>query len=178
MDENRPPESAPNSLDTSSDALRENGLPPIEPARSITDSPWFWVILFGAAALVGLVAIAPKHAQRQARLERKNDTRDLIARRKSEQAEAPAGDRAASIARPESTTLPESAALPESTAEDPDAATTKFVARTGQRSESVRALLTFLAILLAVTAASVGIVNYLRIASRRAERGQGQEINR
>ncbi|HEX4132885.1 MAG TPA: hypothetical protein VHZ24_22820 [Pirellulales bacterium] len=40
------------------------------------DSPWFWVLIFGAAALVALAAIAPKHQQRQARLERMAQQRE------------------------------------------------------------------------------------------------------
>ena len=42
-----------------------------QPKRPITDSPWFWVHLFCIAALIGLVLVGPKFAQRQANFERK-----------------------------------------------------------------------------------------------------------
>ena len=37
----------------------------------IADSPWFWVALFLAAALVALVVIGPKYARRQRIIENK-----------------------------------------------------------------------------------------------------------
>ena len=38
--------------------------------RSMTDSPWYWVYLFTTAAIVGLVLIGPKFAERQVLEER------------------------------------------------------------------------------------------------------------
>jgi hypothetical protein len=36
----------------------------------MTDSPWFWVYLFGTAALIALALISPKFGPRQAQIER------------------------------------------------------------------------------------------------------------
>jgi len=38
---------------------------------SLTDSPWFWGLLFSVMALVGLGLIAPKFTKRQGQLERR-----------------------------------------------------------------------------------------------------------
>jgi hypothetical protein len=38
---------------------------------ALTDSPWFWGVLFSLMALVGLALIAPKFAKRQGQLERR-----------------------------------------------------------------------------------------------------------
>jgi hypothetical protein len=46
-------------------------------SRASTDSPWFWVFVFSASALVALTAIGPKHLRRQERLERMADQRAL-----------------------------------------------------------------------------------------------------
>src|SRR5690348_8049678 len=48
-------------------------------ARPITDSPWFWVCLFAAAALIGLAAISSKYAKRQAQIEREFQGRQRAA---------------------------------------------------------------------------------------------------
>jgi hypothetical protein len=41
----------------------------------VTDSPWFWLMLFGSVALVMLAAVEPKFARRQERLERMQQSR-------------------------------------------------------------------------------------------------------
>lgn len=47
--------------------------------RAVTDSAWFWVCLFAAAALIGLAAIGPKYARRQAQIEREFQGRQRAA---------------------------------------------------------------------------------------------------
>ena len=44
----------------------------------VTDSPWFWVLIFTAMALAALLAIGPKYGGRQARLERQYQARERI----------------------------------------------------------------------------------------------------
>jgi hypothetical protein len=46
---------------------------------NVTESPWFWLMLFSAAALVGVTTIAPKYAVREARRERMAEARETIA---------------------------------------------------------------------------------------------------
>ena len=62
----------------------------------ITDSPWFWLIVFSCSALAGLVAIAPKYSVRQAGVERKSAAREEVARRRHAQEPLP-GDTAADL---------------------------------------------------------------------------------
>lgn len=50
---------------------------PATEAEGLSDSPWFWVTLFGAVALVSLLGIQGKFAQRQARLEQRYQDRLL-----------------------------------------------------------------------------------------------------
>ncbi|MEX2306301.1 MAG: hypothetical protein WD738_01835 [Pirellulales bacterium] len=45
----------------------------------ITDSPWFWVLIFAGMALAALLAIGPKYGGRQARLELQYQARERIA---------------------------------------------------------------------------------------------------
>lgn len=58
----------------------QSGLPeshspqPTTPAP-LTDSPFFWLIVFGVAALIGGVMIAPKYSKRMDRVERMYDAR-------------------------------------------------------------------------------------------------------
>lgn len=62
-----------------SEPSSSNASPEPNDARwPFADSPAPWVLAFGAAALIGLLAIAPKHRARQARLERMAQTRDGI----------------------------------------------------------------------------------------------------
>ena len=44
----------------------------------ITDSPWFWVLLFSVVGLVALAAISGQYGKRQARLERQYQARERI----------------------------------------------------------------------------------------------------
>jgi len=46
---------------------------------SITDSPWFWVLLFTVVGLIALVGISGQYGKRQARLERQYQARERIA---------------------------------------------------------------------------------------------------
>jgi len=50
---------------------------------SITENPWFWLMLFSAAAMLAVTLIAPKYAARQARAQRMAGTRDVIAAARS-----------------------------------------------------------------------------------------------
>ena len=59
-----------------------------EPARRqphgrvrLTDSPWFWLLVFANAALVGVAIIGPKYNQRQGAVERRYEARREVARR-------------------------------------------------------------------------------------------------
>jgi hypothetical protein len=49
-----------------------------EPAPSITESPWYWVLAFSLMALLSLVVIGPKYGRRQSALERKYQAREWI----------------------------------------------------------------------------------------------------
>lgn len=44
----------------------------------ITDSPWFWVLLFSLMGLAALAAISGKYGQRQSRLERQYQVRERV----------------------------------------------------------------------------------------------------
>jgi hypothetical protein len=47
----------------------------------LTDSPWFWLLVFANAALLGVALIGPKYNQRQGAVERRFEARREIARR-------------------------------------------------------------------------------------------------
>lgn len=51
----------------------------------LTDSPWFWLLLFANAALVGVALIGPKYNRRQGAIERRYEARQEIARRMQDQ---------------------------------------------------------------------------------------------
>jgi hypothetical protein len=51
---------------------------PDEAKPPITDSPWFWVLLFSAVGLVLLVAFSGQIGKRQARLDRQYQARDRV----------------------------------------------------------------------------------------------------
>ena len=58
--------------------------------RPITDSPWFWALLFSAAGLVCVLVIMPQYEQRQRRLEMQSSLarRSSVVRRKANQPHA------------------------------------------------------------------------------------------
>ncbi len=58
--------------------------PRVPDARPVVDSPWFWLTLFSAAGVVFLVAMAPKYAERQRRLELQFRARQEMNRRQAE----------------------------------------------------------------------------------------------
>ena len=67
-----------------------------------TDSPWFWALAFSAMALVGLAAIAPKFARRQASLEGRHAGRAQAAAERARRAAGlPAIDLAEEAREPE-----------------------------------------------------------------------------
>lgn len=73
------------------DPSRSTSIPERTPPHvpgPLTDSPWFWLGLFGLAALVGLMAIGPKFAQRQHRLALQSEVREQIWRDRLEQPSA------------------------------------------------------------------------------------------
>jgi hypothetical protein len=53
------------------------------PQSPITDSPWFWVLVFSLMALLALLAIGPKYGRRQTRLELQYQARERIAERRA-----------------------------------------------------------------------------------------------
>jgi hypothetical protein len=114
--------------------------PKRRPSTPLSDSPWFWLALFVTGALAAIVVIGPKHAYRQARLERMNDTREEIRRRA-------AGE----------VTEAEKAADHQLAAHE-------------ARQYTLGPLTAALAILLAVAAIVAGVTGYLRADARRAER--------
>lgn len=58
--------------------------PPSSSAKStLTDSPWFWVMVFCAAGVLFLLAIWPQYAARQRRLEMQYLAREEIVRRQA-----------------------------------------------------------------------------------------------
>ena len=44
----------------------------------LSDSPWFWLLMFGSAAVAALAVIGPKHVRRQERLVRMQAARDRL----------------------------------------------------------------------------------------------------
>ena len=109
--------------------------------RPVSDSPWFWLILFTASALAALVVVGPKYGYRQARLERMNNTREQMARRAA------------------------GAAIE---TDDPDALVTELP-RDAARRFTLGPLATVLALVLAVAAAAAGVLGYLKSAARHQE---------
>ena len=56
----------------------------------VTDSPWFWLFLFGGMGIVALAAIAPKYLRRQTGIERQYTAREAILERQAKGTPAPA----------------------------------------------------------------------------------------
>lgn len=63
--------------DDPADVRPDYGKPPL------TDSPWFWVAAFCAAAMMFLMIMAPQYAARQRRLEMQFLAREEIVRRQA-----------------------------------------------------------------------------------------------
>ena len=59
-------------------------LPAPPPRPPITDSIWFWVLLFSAAGCICLILITPRYQPRQRRLEMQYQAREEILRRRAE----------------------------------------------------------------------------------------------
>jgi hypothetical protein len=61
--------------------MSESSLSPSQRRPSVTDSPWFWVVVFAAAGLVAIWIISGQYAKRQRRLEMQYQAAQEIARR-------------------------------------------------------------------------------------------------
>jgi len=156
---------------------------PEEPRR-LSDSPLFWFFVFGATGLLAAVAISPKHARRQERLEeRMADSRQRVQTGRAETT-GRAGDPAATGKLPQA----EQSDRPDEGQTDVDlaaldvasqeaASTEDQATRQGDPplSRSLLALMLFLAAVLAIAAAAVGMARYLRLAEAHAHRPAGQE---
>ena len=70
--------------------------------KPLSDSPLFWLLLFGGMALAMAALIQPKFEQREARLERMYHSRQLAAQRSAAKA-----NQASPGAAPEDSTAPE-----------------------------------------------------------------------
>src|SRR5947207_8719567 len=53
------------------------------PQSPLTDSPWYWVLVFSLMALAALAAIGGKYGRRQANIERQFQARERIAEKKT-----------------------------------------------------------------------------------------------
>lgn len=67
-------------------AMDVNELPPV------SDSPWFWVLVFVLVGLVGLAAIHDKYGKRQAGIERQYQARERTAEQVAAVGNAESGD--------------------------------------------------------------------------------------
>jgi hypothetical protein len=59
--------------------------------KPVSDSPWFWLLLFGAMALAMAAVIEPKFSKRHERLERMHQARSRAAARSAAGEEWPGG---------------------------------------------------------------------------------------
>jgi hypothetical protein len=108
--------------------------------KPVSDSPWFWLMLFLVTALCAIVVVSPKYMHRQARLERMNATRDQIARQ------------AAGM-----------------TSESDEGGEFIDHARDSSRPLTLGPLAIALSIFLALSAVAAGVLSHLRSASRRED---------
>lgn len=75
--------------------------PPPNPSKPpLTDSPWFWLFLFGLAGVAALAAIGPKYVRRQAKIEQQYYAREEILRRQVERPAEAGAKRAEDKAAP------------------------------------------------------------------------------
>lgn len=149
-------------------AEKQHGMPERRPAP-VTDSPWFWLMIFGVAGLAALIAIAPKHARRQARLERMNATRDQIARQMAE------GDPGVAVDAEVAEQAEPGAPLKEQPAGGTEPADEVLDVRDVERRHSLEPLTMVLSLALAGVALAIGVMNHLRRASRRQEAAPGRD---
>jgi hypothetical protein len=59
----------------------------------VTDSPWFWVMMFSLMALGALLAIGGKYGRRQAAIERQFQARTRVAEQQADANNSPASAR-------------------------------------------------------------------------------------
>lgn len=76
-----PPGYSEVSTMTTSTSTTDSAPRPAEPHPALTDSPWFWAYLFGAAALIALFAANTKFGPRQAQIEREFQARTRAAQK-------------------------------------------------------------------------------------------------
>ena len=60
---------------------------------SITDSPWFWVLIFSVMGLLALAVIGGKYGRRQANIERQYQARERVAEKLAAENNPAAADR-------------------------------------------------------------------------------------
>jgi len=60
--------------------------------RSRIDSPWFWFMLYGNFAIIGILIIGPKYTKRQENIELAAAGREEVARRRNDPHAAPLED--------------------------------------------------------------------------------------
>lgn len=68
-----------------------NSVPPAE-QPSLTDSPWFWIYLYGGMAVVAIFVVAPKYASRLGRMERMSRARQEVQSGAGAEGQAPHAD--------------------------------------------------------------------------------------
>jgi hypothetical protein len=74
--------------------------------RRLTDSPWFWLLVFSLFALVGIAVISPKYDRRQGQIEGRFLGREQAAAERARRAAGlPAKDLAAEAGEPAMTAM-------------------------------------------------------------------------